>query len=151
MNAQIEFFLSYLENQPIEWQSEIDRIREALSTYENALRFYRDSFSFNVESLGHGLQTSEWVPKAALLDDCGNMALAALETTDQIGTTPRMTASQVAILKSCLAPFAKVAEFDIGHNEADEDVFQPMSSHNRVPKITVGDMRRALAAFQSET
>jgi len=49
-------------------------------------------------------------------------------------------------LRAALAPFAAVAESDIGQDETDTDIFQPVrSGFNRAPLITVGDMRRALA------
>jgi hypothetical protein len=47
-------------------------------------------------------------------------------------------------LREALKPFAAVAEYDIGQDETDADIFQPMrSGYNRAPLITVGDMRRA--------
>ena len=43
-----------------------------------------------------------------------------------------------------LAPFAAVAEHDIGESESDTDLFRPMSAkHARAPLLTVGDLRRA--------
>lgn len=51
-------------------------------------------------------------------------------------------------LLEALAPFARVAEHDIGQDEADEDTFRPMSSRNQAPLLTVGDFRRALAAIR---
>lgn len=46
-----------------------------------------------------------------------------------------------------LAPFALVAEFDIGESETDEDLFRPVNDerHARAPRLTVGDLRAARA------
>lgn len=55
--------------------------------------------------------------------------------------------------REVLGPFAKVAEHDIGVDEADSDHFRPMYRHNRAPLITVGDLRsasRALAGGEHE-
>ncbi len=49
-------------------------------------------------------------------------------------------------LREALEPFAKVAEFDTCRNEADHDVFSPLTN-NTVPHITIGDLRRAHAAL----
>ncbi|TCN48058.1 hypothetical protein EV665_102587 [Shinella granuli] len=50
---------------------------------------------------------------------------------------------EVAELRKALRPFAAVAEHDIGDDETDEELFRPMSSHNRAPRLIVGDLRRA--------
>lgn len=49
-------------------------------------------------------------------------------------------------LIAALRPFAACAEHDIGDTEDDADTFRN-STHNRAPKITVGDLRRARAAI----
>lgn len=49
-------------------------------------------------------------------------------------------------MREALEPFARVAEFDTARNEADHDVFSPLTN-NTVPHITIGDLRRALAAL----
>jgi hypothetical protein len=55
---------------------------------------------------------------------------------------------EIEPLRSALKPFAAVAESDIGRDETDADIFQPMrSGYNREPLITVGDMRRAASAL----
>lgn len=54
---------------------------------------------------------------------------------------------KVSHMIETLRPFAAVAQNDIGDDEADTDLFRPMSSHNRAPLLTVGDMRQAWAAF----
>jgi len=55
--------------------------------------------------------------------------------------------AELAKLRDALEPFAKVAEHDIGESETDDDLFRPMMQHNRAPRLTVGDMRKALAAL----
>jgi len=51
-----------------------------------------------------------------------------------------------------LAPFAAVAEHDIGESESDTDLFRPMSTrHARAPLLTFGDLRRAKAIISSPT
>lgn len=56
-------------------------------------------------------------------------------------------AREIDRLRAALAPFAAVAESDIGQDETDADIFQPFrSGYNRAPLITVGDMRRAASA-----
>jgi hypothetical protein len=49
-------------------KAENERLREAL-------KFYRDGWDFKTTKKRSGL---EWHPKEALLDDCGNIARAAL-------------------------------------------------------------------------
>lgn len=49
-------------------------------------------------------------------------------------------------LRAALEPFAMVAEYDIGTDESDDDLFKPMNKHNRAPRLKVGDFRRSLAA-----
>ena len=56
-------------------------------------------------------------------------------------------AAEVIELREALEPFAKVAEHDIGYDEADTDVFRPMMVFNHAPRIRVGDLRRARAAL----
>jgi hypothetical protein len=46
-------------------------------------------------------------------------------------------------LLEALRPFALVYEKDISVHEDDADLFQVMSAHNRAPKLTVGDFRKA--------
>jgi len=47
-----------------------------------------------------------------------------------------------------LRPFAEVAERDIGESETDAEIFRPMGSgNNRVPLLTVGDLRKASAVL----
>jgi hypothetical protein len=55
-------------------------------------------------------------------------------------------------LREALEPFADVAEYDIGGDEADTDLFRPIDRKNAVAnQITVGDMRKALSALAQET
>lgn len=57
--------------------------------------------------------------------------------------------ARVEAAEQALKPFALTAEHDIGSTETDADIFQQMGQYNRAPKITVGDMRRALAALEN--
>ncbi len=56
-------------------------------------------------------------------------------------------------LREALRPFARVAEHDIGDDETDGDRFLPIVDrrHARAPLLTVGDLRRALAALKEPT
>lgn len=58
----------------------------------------------------------------------------------------RLTA-EVGRAREALKPFADIAENDIGADEADQDYHRPMLWYNRVPAITVGDLRRAARAL----
>ncbi len=52
--------------------------------------------------------------------------------------------ARIQVLEEALKPFAATADMDIGSDETDADLYQPMrSGYNRAPLITVGDMRRA--------
>ncbi len=52
-------------------------------------------------------------------------------------------------LRGALEPFAAVLDADVGVDEADDDIFQPMQSqYNRAPKLTVGHFRAARQALQ---
>lgn len=52
--------------------------------------------------------------------------------------------------REALEPFARIAEHDIGEDEADIDLYRPMSARNaRAPLLTVGDLRRARAALSA--
>jgi hypothetical protein len=55
---------------------------------------------------------------------------------------------RAAELAEALKPFAAVAEHDIGADESDEDLFKPMSRHNRAPLLRVRDLRNSLAAVK---
>lgn len=57
-------------------------------------------------------------------------------------------ADSIELLIRALEPFAKIAGHDIGEDEADTDLFRPMSRFNRVPPLTVGDLRRAYSILQ---
>lgn len=61
----------------------------------------------------------------------------------------QLTAAAPELLDA-LRPFAECAEHDIGQSEDDADTFRN-STHNRAPKITVGDLRRARAAIAKAT
>lgn len=55
---------------------------ENLFSHENkarkALEFYRDGFQFHPKRSKTGIDLSEWKPKDALLEDCGEVARSAL-------------------------------------------------------------------------
>ncbi|NTG01846.1 hypothetical protein G6L30_17150 [Agrobacterium rhizogenes] len=53
-----------------------------------------------------------------------------------------MLAAAPSLLEA-LRPFALVYEKDISVHEDDADLFQVMHAHNRAPKLTVGDFRKA--------
>lgn len=54
---------------------------------------------------------------------------------------------QRAELLEALEGFALIAEHDIGTDESDGDDYRPMQRHNVAPRVTVGHLRRALAAI----
>lgn len=59
--------------------------------------------------------------------------------------------AEIARLREALEPFARVAEFDIGESETDEDIFRPMDGRYAVAGlIRVGHLRAARAALQGE-
>ena len=59
--------------------------------------------------------------------------------------------AQLASARKALAPFAAVAEHDIGADEVDSDIFMPMREpHNRAPRLRVGHLRAAKAALTDE-
>lgn len=97
------------------------------------------------------------------LYDLGESFLAEYERAVKDGHLPNFVCAdspvevlwhllnEVDELRDALAPFAAVAESDIGQDETDTDIFRPIrSGHNRAPLITVGDMRRALALSRPE-
>jgi hypothetical protein len=101
-----------------------------------------DVFAANGELVAvlNGYSSEEQlVPNAALIAEAGTV----YHETD---LTPRQLVEQRDALREALEPFAAVAEHDIGEGEADIDLFRPMN-HNRAPLLTVGDLRRALAAL----
>ena len=90
--------------------------------------------------------------------DAHDRAIAhiAITTSDRLADDKAVAAEMVRRwnahdeLVKALSPFAAVAEHDIGDDETDADRFQPIrSEYNRAPKLTVGDLRRALAVLSS--
>lgn len=59
-------------------------------------------------------------------------------------------AARIEELEAGLEPFADVADHDIGADESDDDVFRPMTNHNRAAKITVGHMRRTVTLLTKD-
>lgn len=49
-----------------------------LEAYRKALEFYRDGFQFVPKRSSLGVNLSTWIPKEALLEDCGEVAKQAL-------------------------------------------------------------------------
>jgi hypothetical protein len=97
------------------------------------------------------------------LYDLGESFLAEYESAVKDGYLPNFVCADSPVevlwhlldeideLRKALAPFAAVAESDIGQDETDVDIFQPMrSGYNRAPLITVGDMRGALAVMSAQ-
>jgi len=54
--------------------------------------------------------------------------------------------ARVSQLEAALEPFAAVAEHDIGDDEMNEEFFQPMTRHNKAPRLNVGHFRAVLRA-----
>ena len=50
-----------------------------------ALRFYMDGFSFHPNRTITGIDLSEWKPKPLLLEDCGNVAMRAINRAKEQG------------------------------------------------------------------
>jgi hypothetical protein len=87
--------------------------------------------------------STEARPDASSLADAA-MALARYEYRELYG-------GELARLREALEPFAKVAEHDIGEDEADSDDYRPMTARwARAANIKVGDFRRARQALNEE-
>ena len=86
--------------------------------------------------------------KAAYEDD--PIVLGMMESNEIEETvTVILRESGHAELVAALKPFALVASLDIGVTETDEDQFMPSQwNYNRAAKLTVGDLRRAVAALK---
>ncbi len=89
-------------------------------------------------------------------DPFGNDAIARAYTADGLNERQANAAyivhaannfPKAQALADALRPFAMVAARDIGADETDADLFRPMGSHNHAPKLTVGDLRKALSAL----
>jgi hypothetical protein len=85
----------------------------------------------------------EWPDNLGFSD--GPMADEAFKEKVRKECREGLEAAGVAELIEALAPFAMVAERDIGSDETDEDIYRP-ANFNHAPKLTVGDIRRALIA-----
>ncbi|GHC61466.1 hypothetical protein [Limoniibacter endophyticus] len=77
--------LAYLRQQPLDWDDDINAVARCLDKLvafndlaTPALEFYRDAFQLHPKRGPTGINHSEWLPKPALLEDCGNKALDAL-------------------------------------------------------------------------
>lgn len=85
-------------------------------------------------------------PDAGLMEACEE-AETLLLNIPKGAFAPDPRDALVAELVAALEPFALVAEHDIGEDETDSDLFRPMLTHNRAPRIKVGDLRQARAAL----
>ncbi len=85
---------------------------------------------------GYGMTRDEAVTYA-------EAALSAYPTLLAEARKAEAMKREIAELREVLGPFAAVAEHDIGDDETDEELFRPMNSHNRAPRLTVGSLRRA--------
>jgi multidrug resistance efflux pump len=55
------------------------KAEDQIAAKDAALAFYRDGFFYEPKRSKTGIDLSEWKPKEALLEDCGNRASAALK------------------------------------------------------------------------
>lgn len=73
-------------------------------------------------------------------------------TREMVAKQFEAAAEELSSVRAALKPFAAVAEHDIGESADDTDKFAPFSSsYNRAEKLTVGDLRRALAVVGKST
>lgn len=59
-----------------------------LAEARRVIEFYRDGFQYHPKRTKTGINLSEWKPKKALLDDCGEIARAFLTTLAEPEKTP---------------------------------------------------------------
>jgi hypothetical protein len=67
---------------PLVAKSDLDKHRALIETLQAAVKFYAEAWCFTTNPKRPGL---EWKPKEALLDDCGNVARAALAAAKEQG------------------------------------------------------------------
>jgi len=60
------------------WDDEIHNLKDRIEALEAALQFYKDGFRYHPKRTSTGINLSEWKPTEELLNDCGEIALAAL-------------------------------------------------------------------------
>lgn len=114
-----------------------------------------------------GCQKMNWsehiYPLVAALEEAGIEGAGYPKAREYVGTMLERTLAaeeSAAAAEACIAelekrladaerviePFAAVAEFDIGDDEYDDDVFRPITAKNaRVQLINVGHLRAARA------
>lgn len=149
-------------------EAEIERLKSVAHNAHLAVREERtiaDTEKARAETAK--AEASEWKLVAKRAGVCMTCAIRAPEPygcSDCLNTGWEQGApagyveeAEVAALKAdverkdkALAPFDAVAERDIGDDETDADFFRPMSNHNRAPRLTVGDFRRARTARNPE-
>ena len=86
------------------------------------------------------------------VDDDSDNATAIVQSVNAIPScldTIEAQAARIVELEAALEPFADVAAHDISDDEADEDIFRPMSTQKIAvaPLLTVGHLRAARAAL----
>lgn len=102
---------------------------------------YRDGDRFDIERVAKaGLETNATFIAAA------NPAAILSLISDYRALQERVEGAEKA-----LRPFPRVAEQDIGEDEADDDMFRPMLAFNRAPQPKIGDFRAVLAYFAART
>lgn len=97
-------------------------------------------------------RTLEWYQEGqnGCKSDVSSIDMAIIpygEYTAPIYAQPHDATTEIEVLRKALEPFADIADRDIGEDEADSDIFTPMSKYNRVPRPTVGMFRAARAAL----
>jgi len=84
------------------------------------------------------------VGKAQKIVDAHN---AAVNSHDALSDRIAEQEKRIKTLEDALVPFATVMDNDIGEDEADGDMFKPMITRNRAPRLIIFDFRRARAAL----
>ncbi|MCA1490148.1 hypothetical protein I6F11_04340 [Ensifer sp. NBAIM29] len=69
------------------------------------------------------------------------------KTVRRLISPPTSNDALVERLAKALEPFAEIADRDIGEDEADSDIFTPLSKYNLAPRPTVGMFRAARSAL----
>ena len=91
---------------------------------------------------------SQLVTRLRITPAVNNETLAARIAMDEAADAIDALQARVEALEAGHRPYADVAERDIGDDEADADIFRPMTRYNRAGRITVGDLRRSRALLE---
>jgi hypothetical protein len=67
------------------------------------------------------------------------------ETSNERDDRERALKARLKEAEKVIAPFAAVADHDIGSTETDADYFRPMTVNNHAPRLRVGHLRAARA------